>query len=67
MDNQNQMFDASPKMLSKEQVTQSKITKSLGGTSEVTNPVMHGASKVAVEGNKIQTRKHSLGTNSMER
>lgn len=39
-------------MHAKEQMSQSKMAKS-HGSSEVTNPVMHGASKVAMDGNKV--------------
>lgn len=51
------MYDASPKLQSRE-LTPSKMTKmakSVG--SEVTAPKMHGATKVTVDANQLQARK----------
>jgi len=43
--------------------TLNNLAKSHGSSEDMTNPVMHGAAKVAMDGEKVNTRLNSLATN----
>mmetsp|Transcript_18697 Transcript_18697/g.23331 ORF Transcript_18697/g.23331 Transcript_18697/m.23331 type:complete len:83 (+) Transcript_18697:218-466(+) len=50
VDKEAEMYDASPKLLAREQLLASKVTKvAKSQGTEVTNPKIHGATKVMVD------------------